>query len=66
MIGHNESMKEDFTVADAQAMNEWAGKQPWVCSIGFLVQQPGCAKGKKKRQHAQRAGSAAVGISLMR
>ena len=35
MIGHNGDMHEDFTVEDARQLAEWAGKQPWICSLSF-------------------------------
>jgi hypothetical protein len=60
MIGYNEQTKEDFTVADAKSMNEWASKQPWVCSIGFWCSNRDALKGKKNGN--TRSGRAPQGI----
>jgi hypothetical protein len=34
-IGQNDVKSEIFTLADAEALEAWAGKQPWVCSLSF-------------------------------
>jgi hypothetical protein len=34
-IGHNDEKSEIFSLADARALNDWAIKQPWVCSVSF-------------------------------
>jgi hypothetical protein len=35
MIGQNDEPGEVFTQKDARALERWAGKQPWVCSLSF-------------------------------
>jgi hypothetical protein len=35
MIGQNDQHGEVLTLADAQALMEWAAAQPWVCSVSF-------------------------------
>jgi hypothetical protein len=34
-IGQNDVKSEIFTLADAKALETWASKQPWVCSLSF-------------------------------
>lgn len=48
MIGHNEQMKEDFTVDDAKNLTDWAIKQPWICSQSFWCSNRDAGKAKKK------------------
>jgi chitinase len=35
MIGRNDERGEIFTLDDARMLEEWAGKQPWICSLSF-------------------------------
>lgn len=48
MIGHNEDMHEDFTVSDAKQLADWAGKQPWICSMSFWCSNRDAGPSKKK------------------
>jgi hypothetical protein len=46
MIGHNGSMKEDFTVDDAKKLTEWAQKQSWVSGTTFWCSNRDAQEGK--------------------
>ena len=35
MIGQNDERGEVFTQKDARTLEQWADKQPWVCSLSF-------------------------------
>jgi hypothetical protein len=48
MIGQNDEKAEVFKPDDAKALKQWAGSQPWVCSLSFWASNRDAGQPGKK------------------